>query len=72
MLTYVQLDFERYQGRADTAQKKTKRSERENVALAKHEVDLARAKEVSLVFVQRPLGWFLGGIRGGRERKRPF
>ena len=47
LLIFLQLDFERYQGRYDAAHKKTKRSERENVALAKHESDFARAKQVS-------------------------
>ncbi|KAI9812749.1 MAG: hypothetical protein M1827_004505 [Pycnora praestabilis] len=39
------LDFERYQGRVDTSKKKLKRSDRENISLAKSEVDLARALE---------------------------
>ena len=43
-----QLDYERYQGRYDATQKKTKRSERENTALAKHESDLARASQVRI------------------------
>lgn len=42
----AQLDYERYLGRVDTAMKKSKRSDRENAALAKAEVDLAKAKEV--------------------------
>jgi amphiphysin len=36
------LDYERYKSRADTLQQKSKRSERENTALSKHEADLAR------------------------------
>ncbi|EXJ80376.1 hypothetical protein A1O1_08520 [Capronia coronata CBS 617.96] len=39
------LDFERYQSRAESAQKKTKRSERDNAALAKIQSDLATATE---------------------------
>ncbi|KIW10236.1 hypothetical protein PV08_11198 [Exophiala spinifera] len=39
------LDYERYQNRVDTAQKKAKRSERENAALAKSQSDLASATE---------------------------
>ncbi|KAL2401316.1 hypothetical protein ABEF93_004909 [Exophiala dermatitidis] len=39
------LDFERYQNRVDTALKKTKRSERDNAALAKAQADLAAATE---------------------------
>ena len=49
-LIYLQLDFERYQGRVDNARKKTKRSERDNASLEKSEADLARAKEVCLTF----------------------
>ncbi|OJD18198.1 hypothetical protein AJ78_01756 [Emergomyces pasteurianus Ep9510] len=39
------LDFERYQNRVDTSRKKTKRSDRDNSALAKAEADLSRAKD---------------------------
>ncbi|EGC44849.1 SH3 domain signaling protein [Histoplasma capsulatum var. duboisii H88] len=39
------LDFERYQNRVDTSRKKTKRSDRDNAALAKAEIDLSRAKD---------------------------
>ncbi|EEQ34183.1 hypothetical protein McanMca71_004975 [Microsporum canis] len=39
------LDFERYQGRVDSARKKTKRSDRDNAALAKAEADLAKATD---------------------------
>ncbi|KLJ10543.1 hypothetical protein EMPG_14091 [Blastomyces silverae] len=39
------LDFERYQNRVDTSRKKTKRSDRDNAALAKAETDLSRAKD---------------------------
>ncbi|KAK2778587.1 hypothetical protein FQN53_001741 [Emmonsiellopsis sp. PD_33] len=39
------LDFERYQNRVDTSRKKTKRSDRDNAALAKAEIDLNKARE---------------------------
>ncbi|RHZ46251.1 uncharacterized protein CDV56_104860, partial [Aspergillus thermomutatus] len=39
------LDYERYQSRVDSYTKKTKRSDRDNAALAKAETDLARATE---------------------------
>ncbi|EAU31534.1 conserved hypothetical protein [Aspergillus terreus NIH2624] len=39
------LDYERYQGRVDSYAKKTKRSDRDNVALSKAESDLAKATE---------------------------
>ena len=39
------LDFERYQGRVDAGQKKSKRSDRETAAFAKAEADLTRARE---------------------------
>ncbi|KAF7586903.1 hypothetical protein BBP40_008032 [Aspergillus hancockii] len=39
------LDYERYQGRVDSYNKKMKRSERDNVALTKAESDLVRATE---------------------------
>ncbi|KAI9850108.1 MAG: hypothetical protein M1838_006082 [Thelocarpon superellum] len=39
------LDFERYQSRVDNMKKKSKRSERDNISLAKSEKDLARATE---------------------------
>ncbi|PGH07521.1 hypothetical protein AJ79_06256 [Helicocarpus griseus UAMH5409] len=39
------LDFERYQNRVDTSRKKTKRSDRDNAALAKAEIDLTKATE---------------------------
>ncbi|KIX10499.1 uncharacterized protein Z518_01582 [Rhinocladiella mackenziei CBS 650.93] len=39
------LDFERYQSRVDSSLKKTKRSERDNAALAKSQADLATATE---------------------------
>ncbi|PGH34044.1 hypothetical protein GX50_03100 [[Emmonsia] crescens] len=39
------LDFERYQNRVDTSRKKTKRSDRDNSALVKAELDLSRAKD---------------------------
>lgn len=42
----MQLDYEKYQGRVDTARKKTKRTEKDNISLAKSEVLLAHAKEV--------------------------
>lgn len=37
------VDYERYKSRAENLQKKKTRSDRENTALAKHEVDLERA-----------------------------
>ena len=40
-----QLDFERYQNRVETGRKKTKRSDRENSALVKAEMDLDKATE---------------------------
>ncbi|GIC89701.1 BAR and SH3 domain-containing protein [Aspergillus udagawae] len=39
------LDYERYQSRVDSYTKKTKRSDRDNAALAKAETDLAKARE---------------------------
>ena len=42
----LQLDYEKYQGRVDTARKKTKRTEKDNVSLEKSEVLLEHAKEV--------------------------
>lgn len=39
------LDYERYQSRVDSYTKKTKRSDRDNAALAKAEADLAKATE---------------------------
>ncbi|KAH8702427.1 SH3 domain-containing protein [Talaromyces proteolyticus] len=39
------LDFEHYQNRVDNSLKKAKRSDRDNAALAKAEIDLSRAKE---------------------------
>ena len=39
------LDYERHQGRRDTAFKKQNRSERDNLALAKHESDLEVARD---------------------------
>ncbi|KAJ9204255.1 hypothetical protein DTO164E3_2017 [Paecilomyces variotii] len=40
------LDFERYQSRLDNSRKKTRRSDRENAALAKTEADWAKAKDI--------------------------
>jgi hypothetical protein len=37
------LDYERYKSRAEAVEKKSKRSDRENVALAKHKIDLESA-----------------------------
>ncbi|ORY05162.1 hypothetical protein BCR34DRAFT_572174 [Clohesyomyces aquaticus] len=37
------IDYERYKSRAETLQRKTNRSDRENIALNKHEADLAKA-----------------------------
>lgn len=42
------LDWERYIDRVNNASKKTKRSERENAALAKAEQELAKASDVCL------------------------
>ncbi|KAF2426540.1 hypothetical protein EJ08DRAFT_593457 [Tothia fuscella] len=42
------LDYERYRGRVDSVEKKNKRTDRENVALAKHNVDLGNATAVCL------------------------
>lgn len=42
----MQLDFEKYQARVDNGRKKTKRSERDNAALEKAEIELIRAKDV--------------------------
>jgi hypothetical protein len=42
----MQLDYERYTNRAESLRKKTKRSDRENVALAKHEADVERSTYV--------------------------
>ncbi|KAJ4363445.1 hypothetical protein N0V83_009738 [Neocucurbitaria cava] len=39
----AKVDYERYKSRCEALQKKKTRSERENAALAKHEVDLERA-----------------------------
>ncbi|KAF9894088.1 hypothetical protein FE257_009061 [Aspergillus nanangensis] len=39
------LDYERYQSRMDSYSKKTKRSDRDNVAISKAESDLAKATE---------------------------
>ena len=40
------LDFERYQDRVGSLQRKLRRSDRENANLAKAEVDLGRSREV--------------------------
>jgi amphiphysin len=42
------LDYERYKSRVESAEKKTKRSDRDNTALAKHKVDLDSATVVSM------------------------
>ncbi|KAK2739449.1 hypothetical protein FQN57_006578 [Myotisia sp. PD_48] len=39
------LDYERYLGRVDSAKKKTKRSDRDNAALAKAEIELSKATD---------------------------
>lgn len=48
VLTFLSLqtDFEISQGKVDSLIKKPKRSDRENVSLAKAEAELANAKEV--------------------------
>ena len=43
----LKLDYERYKSRVDHAEKKTNRSDRENTALSKHQIDLERATQVS-------------------------
>ncbi|KAG9198738.1 hypothetical protein G6514_009688 [Epicoccum nigrum] len=40
----AKVDYERYKSRCDALQKKKTRSDRENVALAKHEADLERSQ----------------------------
>jgi hypothetical protein len=57
------LDYERYQDRVNNAAKKVKRSEREDAALARAEMDLSKAADVSLApdLQQRPLLPLLGG-----------
>jgi amphiphysin len=40
-----QVDYERYKSRCDALQKKKTRSDRENIALAKHEADLERSQQ---------------------------
>jgi len=40
------LDFERYKGRVENSEKKTKRSDRENTAYVKHQGDYDRATMV--------------------------
>jgi hypothetical protein len=44
---YQQSDYERFQSKVDGLIHKPKRSDRENVNLAKAEADLSTAKEVS-------------------------
>jgi amphiphysin len=41
----AQVDYERYKSRCDALQKKKARSDRENIALNKHEADLERSQE---------------------------
>ncbi|KAF3482499.1 SH3 domain signaling protein [Arthroderma uncinatum] len=41
----AELDFERYQSRVDSGRKKTKRSDRDNAALSKAEMDLTKATD---------------------------
>jgi hypothetical protein len=43
----MQLDYERYKSRAEKLEHNAKRSDRENIALAKHQVDLESAQRVS-------------------------
>ena len=40
------LDYERYKSRTESLQSKTKRSDRENAALSKHQMDLSTATAV--------------------------
>ncbi len=50
----MQLDFEKYQARVDNGRKKTKRSERDNAALEKAEIELVRAKDVCCILKYIP------------------
>lgn len=43
------LDYERYQDKVNSAAKKVKRSEREDAALARAEMELSRSASVSLL-----------------------
>jgi amphiphysin len=45
-LLTLQVDYERYKGRCETLQNKKSRSDRENIALNKHEADLERSTHV--------------------------
>lgn len=49
------LDFERYQDRVGSLQRKLRRSDRENANLAKAEIDLGRAREVCMLDPQSTL-----------------
>jgi dsDNA-specific endonuclease/ATPase MutS2 len=40
------LDYERYKSRTESLEKKTKRTDRENTALGKHQIDLSAATAV--------------------------
>jgi len=40
------LDYERYKGRVESVEKKQKRTDRDNTALAKHNIDLSKAEAV--------------------------
>jgi amphiphysin len=44
-MSSLKLDYERYQSRVDALRNKSKRSDRENTALTKHEADLVRTTE---------------------------
>jgi hypothetical protein len=44
----TKLDYERYKSRVESLQKKTKRTDRENTSLSKHQIDLTTATAVCL------------------------
>lgn len=58
------LDWERYSDRVSHAQKKPKRTDRENVALAKAEEEAARAGEVSI-----PRAKYVESLQTGNKMK---
>ena len=50
------LDYERYRSRSDKLEKQTKRTDRENTALAKHQIDLTSATAVSSAWTEDNTG----------------
>lgn len=46
------LDYERYKHRVEGVEKKQKRTDRENAALAKHNIDLSDATVVSYSYIE--------------------